>query len=58
MVRTHFQELFRKLFGGGIADVMLEDEADVLERTAVLGSTCAAVVRAQFGPQADGNIRS
>ena len=31
VVRTHFQELFRKLFGGGMADVMLEDETDVLE---------------------------
>jgi chromosome segregation protein len=30
-VRGHFQELFRKLFGGGLADVILEDEADVLE---------------------------
>ena len=30
-IRTHFQELFRKLFGGGMADVVLEDEADVLE---------------------------
>jgi chromosome segregation protein len=30
-VRTHFQELFRKLFGGGMADVVLEDESDVLE---------------------------
>jgi chromosome segregation protein len=30
-VRTHFQELFRKLFGGGMADVVLEDETDVLE---------------------------
>src|SRR5205823_11559651 len=30
-VRTHFQELFRKLFGGGMADVVLEDENDVLE---------------------------
>jgi chromosome segregation protein len=30
-VRTHFQELFRKLFGGGMADVVLEDEVDVLE---------------------------
>ena len=30
-MRTHFQELFRKLFGGGMADVMLEDEADILE---------------------------
>jgi chromosome segregation protein len=30
-VRIHFQELYRKLFGGGKADVFLEDEADVLE---------------------------
>jgi chromosome segregation protein len=30
-VRGHFQELFRKLFGGGMADVVLEDESDVLE---------------------------
>ena len=30
-VRGHFQELFRKIFGGGKADVYLEDEADVLE---------------------------
>jgi chromosome segregation protein len=30
-VRAHFQELFRKLFGGGMADIMLEDESDVLE---------------------------
>jgi chromosome segregation protein len=30
-VRVHFQELFRKLFGGGMADVVLEDENDVLE---------------------------
>jgi chromosome segregation protein len=30
-IRTHFQELFRKLFGGGMADVVLEDENDVLE---------------------------
>ena len=30
-VRGHFQDLFRKLFGGGKADVFLEDEADVLE---------------------------
>ena len=30
-VRAHFQELFRKLFGGGMADVVLEDETDVLE---------------------------
>lgn len=31
IIRTHFQELFRKLFGGGMADIILEDEADVLE---------------------------
>ena len=30
-IRTHFQELFRKLFGGGMADAVLENEADVLE---------------------------
>jgi chromosome segregation protein len=30
-VRGHFQELFRKLFGGGMADVVLEDESDPLE---------------------------
>jgi chromosome segregation protein len=30
-VRAHFQELFRKLFGGGMADVVLEDETDILE---------------------------
>jgi chromosome segregation protein len=30
-IRTHFQELFRKLFGGGQADIVLEDEVDVLE---------------------------
>ncbi|HEV3082065.1 MAG TPA: chromosome segregation protein SMC [Gemmataceae bacterium] len=30
-IRTHFQELFRKLFGGGMADIVLEDESDVLE---------------------------
>jgi chromosome segregation protein len=30
-VRGHFQELFRKLFGGGMADIMLEDENDILE---------------------------
>src|SRR5262249_15068555 len=31
LIRTHFQELFRKLFGGGMADIMLEDENDILE---------------------------
>ncbi len=31
VIRTHFQELFRKLFGGGMADIILEDENDVLE---------------------------
>ena len=30
-IRTNFQELFRKLFGGGMADAVLEDEADILE---------------------------
>jgi chromosome segregation protein len=30
-IRTHFQELFRKLFGGGMADIVLEDEVDILE---------------------------
>ena len=31
VVRTHFQELFRKLFGGGLADIVLENPDDVLE---------------------------
>jgi chromosome segregation protein len=30
-IQTHFQELFRKLFGGGMADIVLEDESDILE---------------------------
>ncbi len=30
-IRAHFQELFRKLFGGGMADIVLEDDVDVLE---------------------------
>jgi chromosome segregation protein len=30
-IRVHFQELFRKLFGGGMADVMLEEGVDILE---------------------------
>jgi chromosome segregation protein len=30
-VRVHFHELFRKLFGGGRADIVLEDESDLLE---------------------------
>lgn len=30
-VRAHFQELFRKLFGGGMADIVLEDPEDLLE---------------------------
>ncbi|MBI4577333.1 MAG: AAA family ATPase [Planctomycetes bacterium] len=30
-VRSHFQEVFRKLFGGGRADVVLLDSEDVLE---------------------------
>jgi chromosome segregation protein len=31
VVRGHFQELFRRLFGGGEADIVLEDANDVLE---------------------------
>ncbi len=30
-IRSHFGELFRKLFGGGRADILLENETDVLE---------------------------
>ncbi len=30
-VTAHFQELFRKLFGGGMADIVLEDPTDILE---------------------------
>lgn len=30
-IRVHFQELFRKLFGGGQADIVLEPGVDVLE---------------------------
>jgi chromosome segregation protein len=30
-IRTNFQELFRKLFGGGMADIVMEDDADILE---------------------------
>ena len=30
-VRAHFQELFRKLFGGGMADVVLDTPTDLLE---------------------------
>ncbi len=30
-VKSHFQILFRKLFGGGRADIVLEDEEDILE---------------------------
>jgi chromosome segregation protein len=30
-IRGHFQEIFRKLFGGGKADIMLEDAEDILE---------------------------
>jgi chromosome segregation protein len=30
-IKGHFQELFRKLFGGGQADIILEDESDILE---------------------------
>jgi chromosome segregation protein len=31
LIRNNFQDLFRKLFGGGQADILLEDEIDVLE---------------------------
>ncbi len=31
VIRTHFQELFRKLFGGGMADIVLEEGVDVLD---------------------------
>ncbi|MHC5059964.1 MAG: chromosome segregation protein SMC [Planctomycetota bacterium] len=30
-VRKNFQEMFRKLFGGGKADIFLEDPSDILE---------------------------
>lgn len=30
-VRGHFQTLFRDLFGGGQADIVMEDESDILE---------------------------
>ena len=30
-IRLHFQEIFRKLFGGGKADIILEDAEDILE---------------------------
>ena len=30
-IRNHFRELFRRLFGGGEADLILEDPEDVLE---------------------------
>jgi chromosome segregation protein len=30
-VRTHFQQIFRKLFGGGKADIFLENPDDLLE---------------------------
>ncbi len=31
LIRGHFRELFRKLFGGGKADIILEDPDDILE---------------------------
>ena len=31
LIREHFQELFRKLFGGGEGDIILEDPDDVLD---------------------------
>jgi len=30
-IRVHFQQIFRKLFGGGKADILLEDTEDILE---------------------------
>ncbi|MFQ6034275.1 MAG: hypothetical protein ACE5NM_00305, partial [Sedimentisphaerales bacterium] len=30
-IRSHFQQIFRKLFGGGKADIVLEDSEDILE---------------------------
>ncbi len=30
-IRGHFQEIFRKLFGGGKADIVLDDVEDILE---------------------------
>jgi chromosome segregation protein len=30
-IRVHFQQLFRKLFGGGKADILLEDAEDILD---------------------------
>jgi len=30
-IRVHFQEVFRRLFGGGKADIFLEDSEDILE---------------------------
>lgn len=30
-IRVHFQQIFRKLFGGGRADIVLEDSQDILE---------------------------
>ena len=30
-IRLHFQQLFRKLFGGGKADIVLEEAEDILE---------------------------
>ena len=30
-IRAHFQQIFRKLFGGGKADILLEDCEDILE---------------------------
>ncbi|MHC4184321.1 MAG: chromosome segregation protein SMC [Planctomycetota bacterium] len=30
-IRVHFQQIFRKLFGGGRADILLEEAEDILE---------------------------
>ena len=31
LIRTNFQALFRRVFGGGHADIVLEEDADILE---------------------------
>ncbi len=31
LIRSHFQEIFRMLFGGGKADIMLEEAEDILD---------------------------
>ena len=46
-IRAHFQELFRKFFGGGEGDIVLEDPQDILECGIEIvarppGKSCAA----------------